>query len=122
MLASGSHGSPTPRASHLVSSCHKNGKSVRQQGETFHLSRLNSEPSLLPHSIGQNKSHSPAQNPKELKSTLSIKWKELQSSITKGEDRKRVKIWGQECNLLWVVSFESLDPVQPESDSPHESN
>ena len=85
-------------------------------------SRLNSELSLLPHSIGQNKSHGPAQNPEELKSTLSIKWKELQSPITKGMDRKRVKIWGQECKLLWVVSFESPDPAEPESDSPCESS
>lgn len=57
---------------------------------------------------------------RELKSALSIKWKELQSPITKGMDRKRVKIWGQEC-LLWVVSFECLDPAEPESDSPRES-
>ena len=85
-------------------------------------SRLTSELSLLPHSTGQNKSRGPAQNPKELKSALSIKWKELQSPITKGMDRKRVKIWGQECNLLWVVSFECLDPAEPESDSPRESN
>lgn len=85
-------------------------------------SRLTSQLSLLPHSIGQNKSRGPAQNPKELKSALSIKWKELQSPIAKGMDRKRIKIRGQECNLLWVVSFECLDPAEPESDSPRESS
>lgn len=36
-VASSLRGFPTPWASHLVSSRHKNGKSARQQGETFHV-------------------------------------------------------------------------------------
>lgn len=87
------HGCHPPWASRLASPSHKDGKRGKRASRNVPSLRRTGPRtiavSLLSHSMDQSKSHSPAQSPRELKFTLSFKWKELPSPITKGVNTER---------------------------------